>query len=222
MPSAVRLAARPPQIVRTTRVAMRYRPYSMLGRKQLIDNLMLAERLTPATGDVVECGVWRGGVIRGLADVLGNGRKYHLFDSFEGLPPAGDQDGEEAAAWQADVSSSTYYDNCSAEESHARSLFENSGFDFAIHRGWFEDTLPSFKAETPIALLRLDGDWYDSTMTCLEHLFPQLAPGALVLVDDYYRWEGCARAVHDYLSRTKSLIRIRESMLGTCYMINPT
>jgi len=216
----VSLAALAPRLVRCVRTAALYRSHSMLSRRHFVDNLLLAEKHAPPVGDVVECGVWRGGMIRGLAEVLGERRTYHLFDSFEGLPPAGDLDGQAATDWQADVDSPSYLDNCATEESHARSLFEGSRFPFEIHHGWFDDTLATFEAKTPIALLRLDADWYDSTMTCLTRLFPQLAPGALILVDDYYTWDGCSRAIHDYLSGTKSDLRIRQSALGTCYLIN--
>lgn len=203
----------------SARTVHRYRSHSMLRPGQFVDNMLLAKRHTPA-GDVVECGVWRGGVIRGLADMLGRERTYHLFDSFQGLPPAEEIDGPAAVAWQASVSGPTYFDNCSTEELHSRTLFEASGYDFVIHSGWFDDTIPMFKTDRPIALLRLDADWYSSTMTCLVHLLPQLAPGALVIVDDYYTWDGCSRAVHDYLSREGSALRIRQSSWGTCYMIN--
>ena len=212
---------RTPNLVSAVAAAERYRRHTMINRTTFVDNLMLAQREAPVEGDVVECGVWRGGMIRGLADALGPGRAYHLFDSFAGLPPARELDGESAVAWQQDTSSATYYDNCSAEEAHARSLFEGSGFDAVFHHGWFEDTIPKFQPERPIAVLRLDGDWYDSTMTCLRGLFPHLAPNALVLIDDYYTWDGCARAVHDFLSETKSTARIQQSVVGTCYLIKP-
>ena len=80
--------------------------------------------------------------------------------------------------------------------------------DYAIHKGWFNTTLTAFQAEDGIAILRLDADWYDSTIECLEHLFPQVNGGGLILIDDYYTWEGCSKAVHDYLSRHKSRCRI--------------
>ena len=200
----------------------RYRQHTMIGRRAYVDNLMLAQRYAPPGGEVVECGVWRGGMIRGLADVLGPGRKYHLFDSFEGLPPAQEElDGHDAIAYQQDTDSPFYYDNCGAEESHARGLFAGSGLDVEFHRGWFEDTVPKYQPGRPISVLRLDGDWYDSTMTCLRGLVPHLAPDALVLIDDYFFWEGCARALHDYLAETKSALRIRQSSLaGICFLIN--
>ena len=194
----------------------------MIGRRTFVDNLMIAQRFAPPGGEVVECGVWRGGMIRGLADMLGPDRKYHLFDSFEGLPPAQEKlDGQAAIAYQQDTASPYYYDNCGADESYARRLFEGSGYDVEFHRGWFDETIPKYQPERPISVLRLDGDWYESTMTCLRGLVPYLAPGALILVDDYFFWDGCARALHDYLAETKSTLRIRQSSLaGVCYLIN--
>ena len=62
-------------------------------------------------------------------------------------------------------------------------------------KGLFEDTID---IEQPVALAHLDGDWYDSTMVCLERIAPRLSPGGRLVVDDYYSWSGCQRAVDDY------------------------
>jgi len=216
-----RSVAGTPHLMRALAIAERYRQHSMCPRHTFVDNLMIAQRWAPPGGDVVECGVWRGGMIRGLADMLGSDRTYHLFDSFEGLPPAQEIDGQAAIAWQQDTASPLFHDNCSADESHARALFKGSSFDVEFHRGWFEDTIPKYRPGRPISVLRLDCDWYESTMTCLRGLGPHLAPNALVLVDDYYDWDGCARALHDYLAETSSPMRIRQSgWFGTCYLIN--
>ena len=69
-------------------------------------------------------------------------------------------------------------------------------------------------------MLRLDGDWYDSTMQCLEALVPLVAEGGTIIIDDYYAWDGCARAVHDYLSRNDLPYRIK-SLYGNygAYMV---
>ena len=83
---------------------------------------------------------------------------------------------------------------------------------YELVRGWFQDTVPELAqrlADEGIALLRLDGDWYDSTMVCLEHLVPLLHEEGVVILDDYYAWDGCARATHDYLSRHDLPYRIR-------------
>jgi O-methyltransferase len=216
----VRSVARTPDVARAAAVSYRYRKYTMIGHRSYVDNLMLAARWTPPGGEVVECGVWRGGMSRGLADMLGPGRKYHLFDSFEGLPPAQEIDGPAATVYQQRTDSPTYYDNCSADESVARRLFAGSNLDVEFHRGWFSDTVPKFEPERPISLLRLDGDWFESTLTCLRGLVPYLAPNALVLIDDYYSWEGCPKAVHTFLAETGSRMRIRSGRFGTCYLIN--
>ena len=90
----------------------------------------------------------------------------------------------------------------------------------AVTRGWFSDTLPAFRPAAPIAVLRMDGDWYDSTRCILDQLWSKLAPGALVIVDDYYDWDGCARALHDFLSANDRPERIRQSWIaGLAHLI---
>jgi O-methyltransferase len=69
----------------------------------------------------------------------------------------------------------------------------------AFHRGWFQETLPAdAKSIDAISVLRLDGDWYASTKICLEYLYPRLACGGLLILDDYYLWEGCRKATDEY------------------------
>ena len=72
-----------------------------------------------------------------------------------------------------------------------------------VHKGWFQDTLPTVVQSGrlhKISVLRLDGDWYESTKTCLTHLYPRVQPGGFVLIDDYGYFEGCRKAVDEYLS----------------------
>lgn len=191
-------------------VAGRFRDFTMIPRHQFVENLFLAERVRNLAGCVVECGVWRGGMSAGLATVLGPDRAYYLFDSFEGLPPAGQLDGAHATQWQKEGTSPEFHDNCSAGPEFAREAMSRSGArNVQLVQGWFDRTVPGYRFPQPIALLRLDGDWYDSTMVCLEHLFPQVAPYGLIIIDDYFAWDGCARAVHDYLSRHSRRERIR-------------
>jgi O-methyltransferase len=186
----------------------KYKDFTMISEETFVANLELASRFTGIGGDLVECGVWRGGMIAALTETVGRGRRVHLFDSFEGLPPAKDIDGKSALAWQKNTGADNYYDNCKAEESFARSAMKHSGHkDISIYKGWFEQTLGSFDGKE-IAILRLDGDWYDATMTCMSQLFPRVARGGIVILDDYYQWDGCSRAVHDYFSREGSVSRI--------------
>nr|WP_290986708.1 TylF/MycF/NovP-related O-methyltransferase [Hyphomicrobium sp.] len=198
----------------------RYRQSTMLSRQAYLDNLAIASLVAGKAAlsghGVVECGTWRGGMAAGLMEILGSDRCYHFFDSFSGLPEARVIDGEAALLWQANKSGPTYFENCTASEDEFRKTIAFVGktsHACTIHRGLFNDTVP--KSETgALALLRVDGDWYDSTMTCLEGLLPRVAIGGVVIIDDYGTWDGCTRAVHDYLAvhkRAESIERYGRS-----------
>jgi O-methyltransferase len=192
----------------------------MVPEENYLLNLALVDQIPKVPGAIVECGTWKGGMIAGIANLLGNARRYVLFDSFEGLPPAKELDGKSAIEWQADTNGPDYYNNCTASEDDAIAAMKISGVkDYDVVKGWFDNTIPAYGWSTPIAILRLDGDWYDSTMTCLEQLFPRIPAGGLVIVDDYYDWDGCSRAVHDYLSREKSTARIHQFLNKICFLI---
>src|ERR1700736_2432942 len=93
-------------------IYMRYKAFTMIDKYTYIKNLEIADSCRQVPGCVVECGVWRGGMSAGLADVLGPDREYFLFDSFEGLPPAEEIDGPAALLWQSNTQSPEYHDNC--------------------------------------------------------------------------------------------------------------
>lgn len=197
----------------------KYRLYTMVPKESFILNLQLCNHFKLLKGDYVECGVWRGGMSAAIAEQLGQQRQVHLFDSFEGLPPAKEIDGKEALAWQKNTTSSQYFDNCTAEESYvlqAMSLAKHK--DYHLYKGWFDQTVHQF-GNRPIAILRLDGDWYDSIMICMEYLFSKVVNGGIVLLDDYYTWDGCAKAVHDYLSKIKSPSRVYQWNNQVAYII---
>lgn len=201
-------------------IARKYRDYTMVRRRKFIDNLLLVSRVRDLPGCVVECGVWRGGMSAGIAEMLGPVRHYYLFDSFEGLPPAKEIDGTKALNWQRNTAAPSYYDNCSAEISVAKHAMAMSRAErVTFKKGWFNQTLPGFTPDQEIAVLRLDGDWYDSTMECLEALYHRVVPGGMVILDDYYMWDGCARAVHDFLSAHKLADRISQTRAGVCYIV---
>jgi len=185
------------------RLAQRkYAGFSMIPPDMYATNIALLRHLRAARGCVIECGVWRGGMIAGMADVLGPQREYHLLDSFEGLPPAQEIDGERAAAYQADPGSPQYFDNCRAEVEYAkRAMSMSRARTKYFHQGWVADTLPTLQIPADgIAVLRIDADWYQPTLECLEALYPQVVAGGLVILDDYGYWEGTSKAVHRYLA----------------------
>ncbi len=194
----------------------KYRRHTMVRWTSYVGNLRLASQVAGVEGCIVECGTWRGGMIAGIADVLGSWRSYYLCDSYAGLPPAKKIDGDAALKWQADTSGAAYFDNCAASEDDARSAMAMSAArDYTILKGWFAETLPQFP-QVPIALLRMDADWYESTKCILENLGPRVVPGGLILIDDYYTWEGCAVAVNEFAARNKW--RIRQNRYGVCYI----
>ena len=195
----------------------KYRQHTMVTAAQFADNLWLCRELAPLPGCVIECGVWRGGMSAAMAEVLGPARRYYLFDSFEGLPAADAvKDGARAVRQASAVDPAR---RLVAEMRWADQAMRLSGaVRYELVPGWFKDTLVPFTPPEPIAVLRLDGDWYDSTRQCLEALYPHVAPGGLVLIDDYYVWDGCARAVHEYLSQQPGQDRIHETPAGVAYI----
>lgn len=195
--------------------------YTMMRPYLYADNLVVALKADHIPGDVVECGAWRGGMSAGLATVLTGDRTFYLFDSFEGMPPPTDIDGSAAQSWYRGEMPQFYYNNCAAEESFAAEAMLQTRKPFQLVKGWFNKTFPVFETQRPIAILRLDADWYDSILQSLEKFYPLLAEGGLVLLDDYYTWDGCSRAVHDYLSVTKSKARIYQSPNGAAYFFKP-
>lgn len=200
------------------KIHSRFRDYTMVPTVNYVNTLRLAKRAIDIDGCIVQCGVWRGGLAAGLASVLGPQREYLLYDSFAGLPEAKEIDGPAAAAWQSNKDADEYYDNCAASPDFAASAMKLAGAEkFQLIEGWFDQTLPHNKPKNPIAFLHLDADWYDSIMVCLEQLYDQVAVGGYVVFDDYYVWDGCSRAVHDFLSRRSALERVRN--LGEiCYL----
>lgn len=149
-------------------------------------------------GDVIETGVWRGGMSIFMRGVLKahdvSDRRVWLADSFEGLPLA------DATRYPADVGDNYNFDYLSSGVGEVRRNFARYGLlddqvQFLI--GWFKNTLRDAPMQQ-IAVLRLDGDMYESTIQALEPLYPKLSPGGFCIVDDYGNIEACRRAVHDY------------------------
>lgn len=175
--------------------------YTMVGRKRL-NNVQLAIETVIAEsipGDIVECGVWRGGcaiLMRAiLKDLNIEDRTVWSADSFEGLPKPN------AVRYPADegfdISQSEYM---SVSLDIVRGNFERFGVldgHTKFLKGWFKDTLPTAPIEH-IAVLRADGDLYESTMDILSSLYDKVSDGGFIIIDDYYSWEPCKQAVTDF------------------------
>jgi O-methyltransferase len=193
----------------------RVKPFTMTSPERVI-GLCDAVRYVVAAkieGAVVECGVWRGGSSMAAALMLRElgaaDRDLYLFDTFEGMSAPSEHDrragtGVPAAdllatsAKQAKVWAYSPLDE-------VRANLQSTGYPTERVRfvqGKVEDTIPE-QAPEQIAILRLDTDWYESTRHELEHLFPRLAVGGVLIIDDYGAWEGARRAVDEFVDAQK-------------------
>lgn len=184
-------------------------------------------------GALVECGTWRAGAsgMMALAHKASGAptRNLHLFDSFEGLPePSAEHDGDRAIDYAKGRAGGalTSIEACVAPLDDARSLIRDRvGYPALLthfHVGWFQNTVP-IAAPTigPIALLRLDGDWYESTKICLEQLYTSVSSGGVVVIDDYGCWTGCRKATDEFLARLARLPLLCHVDAAGRYFVKP-
>jgi hypothetical protein len=183
------------------------RLYSLLqSTKYLIDNSIF--------GDIVECGVWKGGSMMAVAHTLLKENNYerdlHLFDTYDGMSKPTDLDvsfeGKKAHnQFEENKKGEDSSDWCFASLNEVKQNILKTGYNSEkLHfiKGKVEDTLPEY-APKQISLLRLDTDWYESTKHELIHLFPKLVSGGVLILDDYGYWAGAKKAVDEYISENK-------------------
>ena len=102
----------------------KYTNFTMLPEIIFNDNLQICMEFKHLEGSIVECGVWRGGMIAAISEIMGSERAYFLFDSFEGLPPAQPIDGVNALNWQKNVKDPKFFDNCKADINFAKNAMK--------------------------------------------------------------------------------------------------
>jgi hypothetical protein len=186
-------------------------PFTMTSRERMYALWQAVKYLARAAvaGDVVECGVWRGGssMLAALAlREIGATRPMWLFDTYEGMPPPSARDrqwtGEHATDRLAvqeripgainDWAFATLDD---VKEQMASVDYPPELLHFV--KGRVEETIPG-RAPATISLLRLDTDWYESTLHELEHLWPRLSVGGVLIIDDYGHWQGAREATDEF------------------------
>ena len=180
-------------------------------------------------GAIVECGVCGGGCA-GLMALssrrYGEGpRALHLFDSFRGLPQPSRHDRDVVDAFRAahpgvepdeggDAAQLTPIRVCVGPSAERVRSFLIDELDIdsrqvIIHEGWFQETVPAAADDIgPIAILRLDGDLYESTRVCLDHLYDRVVEGGFVIVDDYGTFAGCRKAVDEFFARRGAAVKL--------------
>lgn len=188
--------------LRFARLMLQVKPaYTMLTNKNLmvLYNLVQRANSMDLPGDIVECGIWNGGsaAVMGLANVedANNYRKrtIWLFDSFLGLPPPTEQDGEQERA--------NYFEGWNkGDVGKVERVFARLGVPLdhvRIIPGWFDTTLRTAPVDR-IAILHIDADWYESVKLVLDVLYDKVVPGGFIMLNDYGTWQGCNKALADY------------------------
>jgi O-methyltransferase len=164
-------------------------------------------------GDIVECGVWRGGSMMAAALTLLSehdvSRTLYLFDTFDGMPAPTDVDrevgSERTAQSLLEVSHRSSYTWAAASISDVQANLTSTNYPakrLRFVKGMVEETVPQDAPER-ISLLRLDTDWYASTRHELLYLFPRLSVGGVLIIDDYGHWAGARQAVDEYIDDHK-------------------
>jgi hypothetical protein len=177
---------------------------TMIGLKRLENVRLCVERVIKdqVPGDLIETGVWRGGCaifMRGILAAHGiDDRQVWLADSFAGLPEP------DTARYPLDEFSDLHNQvGLAVSRDDVEANFRRYGLlddQVRFVEGWFEETLPNLAGHT-WAVIRLDGDLYQSTIEALENLYPGLSPGGYCIVDDYGTYSACRQAVEDYRSK---------------------
>jgi O-methyltransferase len=179
-------------------------PYTMTSKERMYALFEAVKYIETnnVEGDIVECGVWKGGssMVAALSLSKNSNRKLYLYDTYEGMNEPSEADknviGEDAKnTWDN-------RDKCESSLDEVKGNLSLTNYDtdkINYIVGKVEDTIPS-NLPHKISILRLDTDWYESTKHELIHLFPLLQPDGVLIIDDYGHWVGARKAVDEYIS----------------------
>jgi O-methyltransferase len=222
------------------------RTYSMMplvNLQTLFEQAVYCEKIG-IEGDFVECGVWKGGAVGVMAIAnmkFGKQRRnLHLFDAFDDLCEPDPQVDGQKALYDMKRLANINESELSGALKPVRGIYNSYGGHGTInicsnllvndigynaeniiyHKGWFQDTLPIDADKIDkIAILRLDGDWYKSIKICLEYLFDKVQKGGIIVIDDYGYYEGCTKAVDEFLLKRNIKTFLSYSNIGCRYFV---
>jgi hypothetical protein len=191
------------------------RSHTMVSEARLYSLFSFVKKvcLEDIPGNIVECGVAGGGSTALMAMVIKRytqrPRAMYAFDSFEGMPPPTDRDKASgipanATGWGTGT--------CASPEEKVRELCAKLGVADIVRtvKGYFQNTLPQTRGEIgPIAVLHMDGDWYESTQTILHNCYDLVVSNGFIQVDDYGHWEGCRDAIHEFEQQRQLKFNLR-------------
>jgi O-methyltransferase len=213
----------------------RVRPFSMTSIERLYAMHKATEYVVSAAipGDIVECGVWRGGsMMMAALSLLALGdksRRLILFDTFEGLPkPDQDKDIDiwghsNYNEWTRHQRSETSSDWACASLEEVRRNMESTGYpmeNISFVKGMVQETVPSHVPEA-IALLRLDTDWYASTACEMRYLYPRLREQGVLIIDDYGHLKGQRQAIDEYFAEKREPVLLNRIDYSGRLVIKP-
>lgn len=214
-------------------IMQKVKPYTMVGRSGMYvtyDSVIKIEKEN-IKGAIVECGVARGGsaaMMALISEHFNGKRKYWLFDTFEGLPPPSEKDDYIEPIYESNdrhagrVAEGYCLGTIDEVENLLFETLKLPREKFTLVKGLFQDTLHKEKNNIgEISILRLDGDWYDSTLTCLNNLWDSVAPGGVVIMDDYVSVPSCKKATHDFLNSRNIIVDIELDDRGGAYFLKP-
>lgn len=212
------------------RLSLQLLPHTMGGRKALENAFQVVSLVDERgiDGAIVECGVAEGGTAAMMAmtnrELAGPKREKWFFDSYEGLPEPTAEDYHDGRVGEF-IRPLPKGSCLGTIEQVSALLFDDLGFDRAdthLVKGWFQHTVPAHREKIgAIAVLRLDGDWYESTRIPLDNFYDNVCPGGFVIVDDYATCFGSRRAVDEFRTERAITTPLIEDGRGGVYFEKP-
>jgi hypothetical protein len=174
--------------------------FSMVSKERLLNLYKQCQKFQNTTYSFVECGVAKGGCLALMSHLGRNNNKIYGFDSFEGMPNITENDlgGYNKSNIHQD------FGNLSGGIQNVYKTFQTLNVcmeNTTLIKGFFKDTLnvpKNIENIGEIGVLRLDGDWYESTVICLEKLYNKVVVGGVIIIDDYGHWVGAKRATDEF------------------------
>ena len=194
--------------IRELDIINKVKPFTMTSPERIVSLIRAINYVEDNNieGSIVECGVWKGGsMMAALLALKTNNRSIYLYDTFEGMsePTKEDNSYKNESAQKAYLTKDDYWKRieCHSSLNEVENNIYKTNYPkdkISFIQGKVEETIPKTIPDK-IAILRLDTDWYESTMHEMVYLFPKLVKGGVVIIDDYGHWKGCKKAVDEYL-----------------------